>query len=216
MSFAENLNYLLKDTSISQYQLALAIGYSQRAISKWINGQAEPSATAILKCAEYFNVSTDFLLGKEDYGFKKNSNNRALHLETVDNSKISNFNTNKFKELRKEKGLTQFELAQKLNIDQTTISKWELNKALPDTTMLLKLANLFNVSTDYLLQRTSYYFPDTISQELKLDEQEQELIDCYRKLSPYLQGLALETVRGWSGEGKDSKEADILSKNKRA
>ncbi len=69
---------------------------------------------------------------------------------------------NNFKELRKEKGLTQLELAKILEIDQTTVSKWELGKAVPDTAMLIKLAEFFDVSTDYLLSRSNYYYPDTI------------------------------------------------------
>ena len=66
MMFANRLKQLLLDNAITQDTLAKAIGYSQRAISKWINGQAEPTATAISLCAEYFGVSTDYLLGRED------------------------------------------------------------------------------------------------------------------------------------------------------
>lgn len=69
---------------------------------------------------------------------------------------------NKFKELRKEKGLTQVELSKIFNIDQTTVSKWELEKAIPDTAMLIKLAEFYDVSTDYLLSRSNYYYPDNI------------------------------------------------------
>ena len=66
MKFPEKLKQLLKDLNISQQTLAQAIGYSQRAVSKWINGQAEPSATAIVRCAQYFNGTADYLLGLED------------------------------------------------------------------------------------------------------------------------------------------------------
>ncbi len=72
---------------------------------------------------------------------------------------------NTFKELRKEKKLTQTELAKRLEIDQTTVSKWELGKALPDTAMLIKLSEFFDVSTDYLLSRSNYYYPDKILQD---------------------------------------------------
>ena len=60
---------------------------------------------------------------------------------------------NKFKELRKKAGLTQIEFAQKLNVDQSTISKWEQDKAIPDIQMLVQLASFFNVSVDYLMGR---------------------------------------------------------------
>ncbi len=55
------------------------------------------------------------------------------------------------RDLRKEYGLTQSDLANKLFVSQDTISLWELNKSLPDVKSLIKMAKLFNVSTDYIL-----------------------------------------------------------------
>lgn len=58
---------------------------------------------------------------------------------------------NRFKELRKQKGITQIELAQTLGVKQTTVSKWEVDKATPDYSTLIKLAEFYGVSADYLL-----------------------------------------------------------------
>lgn len=66
MKFGENLKHLLAYNNMSQAQLAKKIDYSQRAISKWINCQSEPTATAIVKCAKFFEVSTDYLLGVDN------------------------------------------------------------------------------------------------------------------------------------------------------
>lgn len=55
------------------------------------------------------------------------------------------------KELRKEKGLTQTELALNLCTTQDSISLWELGKSYPDILMLIKIAKFFDVTTDYLL-----------------------------------------------------------------
>jgi transcriptional regulator with XRE-family HTH domain len=66
MMFSERLDLLLKEHNLSQATLANAIGYSQRTISKWCNGQADPSATAVKLCAQFFGVSADYLLGLED------------------------------------------------------------------------------------------------------------------------------------------------------
>ena len=55
------------------------------------------------------------------------------------------------KELRIEMKITQTELAKKLNTTQDTISLWELGKSYPDIFSLIKLSQIFNVSTDYLL-----------------------------------------------------------------
>ena len=56
----------MKETEISQSTLAKEIGYTQRAVSKWVNEQSEPTATAIVRCAQFFGVSSDYLLGLED------------------------------------------------------------------------------------------------------------------------------------------------------
>lgn len=66
MKFSERIKQLLKDTNTSQATLAKAVGYTQRAVSKWVNGQAEPTATAVYLCAKYFGVSSDYLLGLKD------------------------------------------------------------------------------------------------------------------------------------------------------
>ena len=53
---------------------------------------------------------------------------------------------------RKKLGLSQEELATKLGVTRQAVSKWELGDSLPDLDMVVKLAKLFGVSTDYLLQ----------------------------------------------------------------
>ena len=58
---------------------------------------------------------------------------------------------NVIKSLRKERKLTQTQLATLLCTSQDTISLWELNKSLPDIESLVKLAKIFDVSTDFLL-----------------------------------------------------------------
>lgn len=57
----------------------------------------------------------------------------------------------KIKILRKQQGITQEKLAAYLNITSQAVSKWENETALPDLTLIPAIANLFGVSTDYLL-----------------------------------------------------------------
>lgn len=58
----------------------------------------------------------------------------------------------KIRALRKELGLNQTQLAEKLNTTQDTISLWELNKSLPDVLSIIKICKLFDISADYLLE----------------------------------------------------------------
>lgn len=55
------------------------------------------------------------------------------------------------KSLRVENHMTQTELASLLFTSQDTISLWERNKSLPDVKSVIKMAAIFNVSTDYIL-----------------------------------------------------------------
>ncbi|HEO7069359.1 TPA: helix-turn-helix transcriptional regulator, partial [Streptococcus agalactiae] len=62
-------------------------------------------------------------------------------------------NNTALKELRKEKKLTQTELASKLNISQKSYSNWESGKAEPTLDNIIKLANILDTTTDELLGR---------------------------------------------------------------
>ena len=56
----------------------------------------------------------------------------------------------RLKQLRQQEGLTQRELAKSIEVGRTTISEYESGKIVPKQEGLLKLANYFNVSVDYL------------------------------------------------------------------
>ena len=68
----------------------------------------------------------------------------------------------KIRELRKQKGVTQQQLADILCVEKTNISKWEAGVYEPGKAVLSKMAEYFNVSVDYLLGRTDNPTPDTL------------------------------------------------------
>ena len=53
--------------------------------------------------------------------------------------------------LRKSAGMSQEELAEKLNVSRQAVSRWEMGTAMPDAANILQLSKLFHVTTDYLL-----------------------------------------------------------------
>lgn len=67
--------------------------------------------------------------------------------------------------LRKSKGLSQEQLAEKLDITRQTISKWELNQSTPDINYIAQLSDFFNVSTDYLItgKHTDNIYLETVN-----------------------------------------------------
>ena len=85
---------------------------------------------------------------------------------------------NRIRELREDKDLKQSELAAATGIDQRTISNYETGKSNPDSYALLKLADYFNVSVDYILCRTNkdYFYSKNIKSFLN------EIIDSLQDL----------------------------------
>ncbi len=63
--FGKRLKDLRIEKNLSQHALALEIHYAQSVVCDWENGKTDPTASAIVAVADYFNVSCDFLLGKE-------------------------------------------------------------------------------------------------------------------------------------------------------
>lgn len=63
---------------------------------------------------------------------------------------MANFG-DKLRNLRKEAGMTQSELAKRLNITKSVVSYYELQERTPSPDVLIQLANIFHVTADYLL-----------------------------------------------------------------
>lgn len=83
----------------------------------------------------------------------------------------------KIKELREEAGLSQVDLAKEFGLTQSTVGGWESSARSPKLDMLCKLADYFNVTTDYLLDRAPRSAP-----QQELSDDEKELLEVYRGL----------------------------------
>ena len=73
---------------------------------------------------------------------------------------------NRIKEVRKMNRMSQDQLAKILHVHQTAISQWEIGKTEPDINNLRTMANLFHVTTDYLLGRDEPVPPPTLDEQL--------------------------------------------------
>lgn len=88
-------------------------------------------------------------------------------------------------ELRKDAGLKQSELADKLYVTAGTISNYENNVHLPDVEKLELIANFFHVTTDYLLGRCTFNLSvDIWERQLLLGKTAGEVVQTIDKLSP--------------------------------
>ena len=91
----------------------------------------------------------------------------------MDNEKFGNF----IKDLRKEKGLTQKGLGEKLNITDKAISKWERGLSFPDITMLNSLASFFEIDVSELLNGEK-----GIKEDIDVEALIQEAIKNYKNI----------------------------------
>jgi len=64
--FIKNLSELIKERQISLRQLEKELKINHSTLSRWLNGKTMPQADCLVKIADYFDCTTDFLLGRED------------------------------------------------------------------------------------------------------------------------------------------------------
>ena len=83
-------------------------------------------------------------------------------------------------ELRKKKKISQGELANQIKISQQSISSYENNTREPDIETLIKLADFFEVSIDYLVGRNN---ENIINEKITLPTDEVKMLNAYRKCS---------------------------------
>ena len=88
----------------------------------------------------------------------------------MDQKKIGSF----LKELRKEKGITQEQFAEIINVSGRTVSRWETGNNMPDISLLVEIADYFDVS-----------IPEIINGERKSNIMEKEVKEVAEMLSDY-------------------------------
>ena len=99
--------------------------------------------------------------------------------------------------LRKEKGMTQLELAEKMCVTDKAVSKWERDISFPDINSILKLAEIFDVSVDDLMKAK------TENKENVNQKKGNEIVDTTLKGIGIAMGIAV-TVLSVLGELEES------------
>lgn len=89
---------------------------------------------------------------------------------------------NRIRDLREDKDLTQSDVAKATGIDQKTLSNYETGKTNPDSYVIIKLAEFFDVSADYLLGRES-------EDSKKINNIKKRLSDIQKELNSILNDI---------------------------
>lgn len=85
------LKELREERKLTQTEIASAIGGSQSNLAKWEKGTVQPPAESIIKLADFFQVSTDYLLGREDdFGNIVIKNNASFAVSDAEKKHLTN------------------------------------------------------------------------------------------------------------------------------
>lgn len=139
--FQERFNKLIKDKECTKYQFSSMVGVSKEVISRACLFGIIPSLQSLIKIADYLNISISYLLGKDNNDtFDKSTSTETFH--------------DRLKNLAIEKNKKYSEIARKMVFPESYFHDWIRTKTLPSLDYLIKIADYFNVSPDYLLGRT--------------------------------------------------------------
>lgn len=93
----------------------------------------------------------------------------------------NNFEMKNLRKLRLQRKMTQINLSVKVEVSQELISQYELGQTMPTSPNLIKLADYFKCSTDYLLERTDN--PCINKDSISIDPEINKIIQIYNSLS---------------------------------
>ncbi len=89
---------------------------------------------------------------------------------------------NRIRELREDRDLRQLDVSNATGIDQRTLSNYETEKTFPDSYAIIKLADFFDVSADYLLGRCNSKTPSVESLMKEVQSIQSALSQLYEQL----------------------------------
>lgn len=139
-NFIERLDELKFDAGLDGKMLAEKIGVSKVTIYNLQNDKRHPSVEVLVKLADYFQCSTDFLLGLEP------ENTAKKFKKCPPFSKQLTFLLRHFQ-------TTKYRLCKEIPVTHSLIYYWQNGTYEPNLDYVLKLANYFDCSVDFILGR---------------------------------------------------------------
>lgn len=138
---SEQLSELMAEDGYTQTALAAAMNTSRAKISLYLSGKSTPDFKYLVAIADFFNCSADYLVGLTDYPKRDGVYKPAQPFGA------------RLREILNQKGISQYYFIKSTGFSWNTLHNWLTGKSLPSAEKLLKLAEYFNCSVDYLLGR---------------------------------------------------------------
>ena len=139
-ALSENLKDLMSEAEIKTPALALATGIDSSTILTLLRGEGLPYVDTLVRLADYFHCSTDYLLGLKDVPEESSFRQRPPFPEQL------TFLLNHFK-------VTKYRLEKQTGLSEKTVNRWHNGKTQPTAESLIRLANYFDCSVDFVLGR---------------------------------------------------------------
>ena len=137
---SERLKDLMREADIRCVDLAKKTNLEPSVISKFLRAERMPSAKSLVTLADFFRCSTDYLLGLSDILDERTFRQRPPFNEQL-NFLLRHFEVTKY---RLEKGTM---------LSEETVNRWQKGTYEPTAESLIRLAEYFGCSVDYILGR---------------------------------------------------------------
>ena len=142
--FAETLDYLVFEKNNSEKldgkTLANKLGVAATTITRYLKAQRAPSIENLVLLANYFNCTTDFLLGRENESY-------ATSFKPCPPFSAQ------FQNILDHYGYNCLTFSKAANIHQSIVYNWKNGKKIPTIDNIIKIADFFNCSVDFIIGR---------------------------------------------------------------
>lgn len=138
--FAERLSELMFDNKITKEEILNDFRINRTTLNRYLAGKRVPSLTIMIKFADLFNCSMDYLLGGTDYSDIKKFKSCPPFNEQL-TILLNEFATNK----------SQFQI--KTGISESLIYDWQYGRHIPSVDNIIKIAESYKCSVDFVVGR---------------------------------------------------------------
>lgn len=136
---SERLSELMVDNGIKSDQLGKKLGVSGQTVRAWCDGVQQISLVNLIKIAEFFNCSIDYLVGRTEKFLDFTPKECPSFYE-------------RFREILKEKGISRYRMAKESRIKDSYFTTWQ-NGSDPHILSLIEVADYLDITIDYLVGR---------------------------------------------------------------
>ena len=138
--FAESLSELIMQAGLTPSEFAKQIGCGKGTVSRYLNAQKIPSVPLLIRMADFFKCSTDYLLGRETERY-----HHTFYPCPTFQARLP--------KLCEELHVNKYQLQKLTNITESSIYDWQRGDTSPRLDNLIKIADTFDCSIDFILGR---------------------------------------------------------------